>query len=55
MGTLIWSIVAAIGGFGMVGVLFYYLFIGDNDRARDEDARRFFDEHGYWPDEAARG
>jgi hypothetical protein len=24
---------------------------GDNDRDREEAARVFFDEHGYWPDE----
>jgi hypothetical protein len=31
---------------------------GDKTRAREEDARRFFDQHGRWPDEpesAARG
>jgi hypothetical protein len=25
---------------------------GDRDRDEEERARRFFDEHGYWPDEA---
>jgi hypothetical protein len=24
---------------------------GDNDRDKEEAARVFFDEHGYWPDE----
>ena len=24
---------------------------GDKDRDREEKAREFFDEHGYWPDE----
>jgi hypothetical protein len=24
---------------------------GDRDRDREEEARRFFDEHGRWPDE----
>ena len=24
---------------------------GDKDRDREERAREFFDEHGYWPDE----
>jgi hypothetical protein len=24
---------------------------GDKDRDREEDARRYFDEHGRWPDE----
>ena len=26
---------------------------GDRDRDREEEARRFFDEHGRWPDEPA--
>lgn len=25
---------------------------GDADRDDEADARRYFDEHGYWPDEA---
>jgi hypothetical protein len=53
MGNLIWSIVAAIGGFGVIGVIFYYWIAGGSDRLRDDDARRFYDEHGRWPDEAA--
>jgi hypothetical protein len=24
---------------------------GDTFRDKEEEARRFFDEHGYWPDE----
>jgi hypothetical protein len=29
---------------------------GDREREREEAAREYFDEHGYWPDEAnARG
>jgi hypothetical protein len=27
---------------------------GDGDRDREEAARVFFDEHGYWPDERSR-
>jgi len=27
---------------------------GENDRDREEAARVFFDEHGYWPDERPR-
>jgi hypothetical protein len=27
---------------------------GDDDRDREEAARVFFDEHGYWPDERPR-
>ena len=28
---------------------------GDQDRDREEAARVFFDEHGYWPDERRSG
>jgi hypothetical protein len=51
----IWSIIAALGGLGVVGGVFYYWFAGHDDRQREEDARAFFDEHGYWPDEAPEG
>ena len=27
---------------------------GENDRDREEAARLYFDEHGYWPDERRR-
>jgi hypothetical protein len=53
VGQLIWSIIAAIAGFGMVGVVFYFWLAGRNDRFDEEEARRFYDEHGHWPDEAA--
>jgi hypothetical protein len=52
VGQLIWSILAAIGGFGVIGGVFYYWLAGRDDRVQEEEARRFFDEHGYWPDEA---
>jgi hypothetical protein len=52
MGDIIWSIVATVGGFGVVGFVFYYWLAERDDRQREEDARAFFDEHGYWPDEA---
>jgi len=47
----IWSIIAAIGGFGMIGVIFYFILNGREDRDRDEEARAYFDAHGRWPDE----
>jgi uncharacterized membrane protein YoaK (UPF0700 family) len=27
---------------------------GDRDRDKEDDARRYFDEHGHWPDERPR-
>jgi hypothetical protein len=32
-------------------VLYRIGVAGDRDRDREEEARRFFDEHGRWPDE----
>ena len=52
MADTIWSIFAAVGGFGVVGVIFYYWIAEGTDREDDEAARRYFDEHGHWPDEA---
>jgi hypothetical protein len=48
----IWSVIAIVGGLAMVVVILYFLFTGHGDRDRDEEARRYFDEHGHWPDEA---
>jgi hypothetical protein len=48
------------GGLGIIGAglaAFLFAFLakvsmtGDTFRDREEAARRFFDEHGYWPDE----
>lgn len=48
------------GGLGIIGAglaAFLFAFLarismsGDTFRDREEEARRFFDEHGYWPDE----
>jgi hypothetical protein len=27
---------------------------GDRERDREEEARRYFDEHGHWPDQAPK-
>jgi hypothetical protein len=35
----------------LLNVLFRIGVEGDKDRDREEAARRFFDEHGRWPDE----
>ena len=36
----------------LLNVLFRTGVSGDRDREREEAARLYFDEHGYWPDEA---
>jgi hypothetical protein len=53
MAELIWSIIGVLGGLLMVAVILWFLVTGHDDRDRDEAARRFYDEHGHWPDEAA--
>jgi hypothetical protein len=35
----------------LLNVLYRIGVAGDRDRDREEEARRFFDEHGRWPDE----
>jgi hypothetical protein len=48
------------GGLGIIGAglaAFLFAFLakvsmsGDRFRDHEEEARRFFDEHGHWPDE----
>ena len=48
------------GGLGIIGAglaAFLFAFLakvsmsGDKFRDREEEARRFFDDHGHWPDE----
>jgi hypothetical protein len=38
----------------LMNVFFRIGVEGDKDRDREEAARDFFDEHGYWPDERRR-
>ena len=49
--NLIWSIIAALGGILVVGVVFYYWAAPDRERESEHEARQFYDEHGHWPDE----
>jgi hypothetical protein len=53
-GTGVDGFAMAVGG-GLSVLLLNLLFrmgvSGDEERAREEDARRYFDEHGVWPDE----
>jgi hypothetical protein len=51
MAETIWSIIGVVGGLLMVAVILWFLVTGHGDRDRDEAARRFYDEHGHWPDE----
>lgn len=55
MGDVIWSIIAIVGAFIMVGGVLYCMLTEGPDREAEEAARRYFDEHGYWPDEAPGG
>ena len=54
MAETIWSIIALIGAILVVGMIVYFIATGRHDREADEAARRYFDEHGHWPDEAPR-
>lgn len=49
---------AAIIGAGLSVYLLNFLYrmgvSGDRDRDEEAEARRYFDEHGHWPDEADR-
>jgi hypothetical protein len=48
----------AVGG-GLAVLMLNFLFrlgvSGDRERAREEAARTYFDEHGEWPDEPRGG
>jgi hypothetical protein len=62
-GTVIWAIggnvgvaagamfISAATAVLLLNVLFRMGVEGDKARDREEEARRFFDEHGRWPDE----
>src|SRR4051812_33860506 len=39
----------------LINVLFRFGARGDEERQAEEEARRFFSEHGHWPDEPAPG
>jgi hypothetical protein len=52
MAETIWSVIAFLGAVIVIGGVAYFIATGRNDRELDEEARRYFDEHGHWPDEA---
>ena len=42
------TLLAALSG---IAWLLRRIFSGNDERADEDTARRFFDEHGHWPDE----
>jgi hypothetical protein len=52
MAETIWSIIALLGATVVIAGVAYFIATGRNDREADEAARRYFDEHGHWPDES---
>ncbi|HVL30730.1 MAG TPA: hypothetical protein VM299_00725 [Solirubrobacteraceae bacterium] len=43
--------IGAGGSILLLNVLHRFGVSGDAERDREEDARRYFDEHGRWPDD----
>ena len=52
MAETIWSIIALLGAIVVIAGVAYFIATGRNDREADEAQRRYFDEHGHWPDES---
>ncbi|ADB49666.1 hypothetical protein [Conexibacter woesei] len=54
-----WEGAAALIGAGLSVLLLNFLYRmgveGDRDRDREAAQRRYYDEHGHWPDEQRRG
>ena len=50
----IYAAVAVVLSIAMCVVIVYFLLTGHHDREKEEEAREFFDAHGYWPDEAPK-
>jgi hypothetical protein len=48
IGVLLWLVALIVW---MINWLFRMSVESNRDREREEESRRFFDEHGYWPDE----
>jgi hypothetical protein len=46
-----YAAVAVLLGIAMCVLVVYFLVTGHDDRAREEEAREYFDRHGHWPDE----
>jgi hypothetical protein len=52
MAETIWSIIALLGAIVVIAGVAYFIATGRHDREADEAQRRYFDEHGHWPDES---
>ena len=46
-----WDVASILASFAAIGWLIKTIFTGNDDRADEDDARRFYDAHGHWPDE----
>ena len=46
------TIIATIGGIGLIIGLVYAAMVGNGDREAEEAARDYYSAHGHWPDEA---
>ena len=55
MAQTIWSVIGVIGGIALIVFILWSLASGRDDREKEEEARRYLDEHGHWPDEAPTG
>jgi len=54
-GFAAWSLFTGAGiAVALLNVLHRMGVDGDRDRDREERARRYFDEHGHWPDQRPR-
>jgi hypothetical protein len=55
LNDMIWSVIAVIGAFVVVGGVMYFMLNPGTERDEEEAARAFFDAHGHWPDEDLPG
>lgn len=47
----VYGIITIIVGIVGIGWILWMMRDGDTARVHEDDARRFFDERGHWPDE----
>jgi hypothetical protein len=53
--TTVINVIAVAAGVGGIVGLLWIAWRGDPERAKEDDARAFFDRNGHWPDEAGDG